>query len=246
MSARERNVRDRLSLLKKSGIFPPAEILEVGSHEGLFLKMAKENGYGVLGIEPNEHAAKHALANGIETIEGYFEESFDKVKDKKFDVVALFHTLEHMPDYLGNLEKIKMLMKPGGYLIIEVPNSESYRSKKYGDDWVYVYEEHLHYFSPSGIKEILSSIGFTIKKRYFRDFDEMRMSIKWSLDRLLPIKFKNANVKNKSNGREKVAAKGKIYRGIKIWMFFNASKIFFSVAGQNFEKEATLYLLSRK
>ena len=71
MSARERNVRDRLSLLKNRGY--PAEIFEVGgSHEGLFLKMAKENGYGVLGIEPNEHAAKHALANGIETIEGYF------------------------------------------------------------------------------------------------------------------------------------------------------------------------------
>ena len=174
MAARERNVASRIKLLKKAGIAVSGSLLEIGSHEGLFLKEAQKAGFEVLGIEPNIYAANYAKERGLPSFIGSFEETFDKVKDKKFDVVALFHTLEHMPDYLGNLEKIKMLMKPGGYLIIEVPNSESYRSKKYGDDWVYVYEEHLHYFSPSGIKEILSSIGFTIKKRYFRDFDEMR------------------------------------------------------------------------
>ena len=198
ISARERSVLSRLNLIKKAGVVSSGALLEIGSHEGLFLREAQKAGFEILGIEPNLYVADYAIKNGLPTITGSFEESFEKVKDKKFDVVALFHTLEHMSDYLENLKKIETIINLGGYLIIEVPNSESYRSKKYGDDWVYVYEEHLHHFSPRGIKEILLSIGFTVKKIYFRDFDEMRMSIKQSLDRLLPIKIRGANVKYKN------------------------------------------------
>lgn len=202
MSARERNVKERFSLLKKTGIFPPADILEVGSHEGLFLKTAKENGYGVLGIEPNAHAAKYALANGIKTIEGYFEESFGQVADRRVDVVALFHVLEHIPDYENCLSKIKSVLKPGGLLVLEVPNSKSYRAKKYGNDWMYFYEEHLHDFSPERIKKELNQIGFEVANIYFRDFDCAHLSLKALLDRLLPFKFRGMNVKIRNQVKE--------------------------------------------
>lgn len=196
MSARERNIKERLALFLKTGIIPPADVLEIGSHEGLFLKMAKEKGFNVLGIEPNIYAVKHSVENGVATIQGYFEEVFDKIKNRKFDIVALFHVLEHMPDYLENLKKIKTLMNPGGYLIIEVPNSESYRSKKYGDDWIYVYEEHLHNFFPKKIKKNLEDLGFVIKNIHIRDFDFGNLSIKALLDRLLPFRFGGVNIKN--------------------------------------------------
>lgn len=209
MSARERNVRDRFSLLKKSGIFPPAEILEVGSHEGLFLKIAKENGYGVLGIEPNAYAVKHALANGVETIEGYFEESFNRVVDRRFDIVALFHVLEHIPDYAGCLLKIKSILKPGGYLVLEVPNGKSYRAKKYGNDWMYFYEEHLHDFSPEKLKKELERLGFEIIHMHFREFDCAHLSLRALLDRLLPFKFRGMNVKIRNQVKENVPAENK-------------------------------------
>lgn len=202
MSARERNVEERLALLKKSGIFPPAEILEVGSHEGLFLKMAKEKGFGALGIEPNAHATKYAKADGIETIEGYFEEAFDKVAGRQFDVVALFHVLEHIPDYLNCLSKIKSILKPGGWLVLEVPNGKSYRSKKYGNDWMYFYEEHLHDFSPERLKKELGRIGFKVANVYFRDFDCAHLSLRALLDRLLPFKFRGMNVKIRNQVKE--------------------------------------------
>lgn len=196
MSARERNIKERLALFLKTGIIPPADVLEIGSHEGLFLKMAKEKGFNVLGVEPNIYAVKHSVENRVATIQGYFEEVFDKIKNRKFDIVALFHVLEHMPDYLENLKKIKTLMNPGGYLIIEVPNSESYRAKKYGDDWIYVYEEHLHNFFPKKIKKNLEDLGFVIKNIHIRDFDFANLSIKALLDRLLPFRFGGVNIKS--------------------------------------------------
>ena len=127
ISARERSVLSRLNLIKKAGVVSSGALLEIGSHEGLFLREAQKAGFEILGIEPNLYVADYAIKNGLTTITGSFEESFEKVKDKKFDVVALFHTLEHMPDYLENFKKIKTLIKPDGYLIIEVPNRESYR-----------------------------------------------------------------------------------------------------------------------
>lgn len=206
MSARERNVKERFALLKKSRIFPPADILEVGSHDGLFLKMAKESGYGVLGIEPNTHATKYALANGIETIEGYFEESFGQVSNRRFDVVALFHVLEHIPDYADCLSKIKSILKHGGCLILEVPNEKSYRAKKYGKDWMYFYEEHLHDFSPERIKKELSQLGFEVTHIYFRDFDCVHLSLRALLDRLLPFKFRSMNIKIRNQIKEEISS----------------------------------------
>lgn len=205
MSARERNVKERFALLKKTGIFPPADILEVGSHEGLFLKIAKENGYGVLGIEPNAHAVKHALANGIKTIEGYFEEAYSQVADRRFDIAALFHVLEHISDYADCLSKIKSILKPGGWLVLEVPNSKSYRAKKYGKDWMYFYEEHLHNFSPGKIKKELNQLDFEVTNIYFRDFDCAHLSLRALLDRLLPFKFRGMNMKTRNQAKEELS-----------------------------------------
>lgn len=198
ISARKRNVSDRIKILKKNGIASPADLLEIGSHEGLFLKTAKEAGFRVLGIEPNVYAVNFAKDNNLEVIGGTFEEAFGKVDGRKFDVVVMFHTLEHMPDYFGNLKKVRTIIKPNGFLVIEVPNNKSYRSKKYGGDWVYIYDEHLHHFSPQSLSDDLGKTGFVVKRIYFRDFDEMKLSIKHSLDRLLPFKFKKTNIKRQT------------------------------------------------
>ena len=226
MSARERNVKERLALLKKSGIIPMAEMLEIGSHEGLFLREAQKAGFEILGIEPNLYAANYAIKNGLPTIVGSFKEAFEKIKDKKFDIVALFHTLEHMPGYLENLKKIKTIINPGGYLIIEVPNSESYRSKKYGNDWMYVYEEHLHNFSPDFLKKILLNLNFKVKKNYFRDFDIKYLSVKALLDRLLPFKFHMVNI-NRSKIKQKVSCSSGDVLKTKITMHFLLSPVKF-------------------
>lgn len=189
INARNKNVYQRFRCLSRYfKKIPGSKILEIGSHEGLFLKILKDRGFIVLGVEPNKYAADFAASLGVKTIEGLFEEAIKNIREK-FSAVCLFHTLEHMEDVAGNLQKIKNIMEPSGYLFIEVPNIASYRSKKYGETWEYVYSEHLHYFSSESFKEILERAGFTVEKIYSRDFNDFNLSIKASFDRLLPYKF---------------------------------------------------------
>lgn len=189
IDARNKNVYQRFKCLSKYfKKIPGSKILEIGSHEGLFLKILKDRGFSVLGVEPNKYAADFAASLGVKTIKGLFEEAVKNINEK-FGAVCLYHTLEHMEDARGNLQKIKNILDPRGYLFIEVPNIESYRSRKYKEDWEYVYSEHLHYFSCESIKNLLLESGFKIEKIYFRDFNDFNLSIKASLDRLLPYKF---------------------------------------------------------
>lgn len=189
IDARNKNVYQRFRCLSRYfKKIPGLKILEIGSHEGLFLKILKDRGFIVLGVEPNKYAADFAASLGIKTIKGLFEEAIKDISEK-FGAVCLYHTLEHMENADENLKKIKNILDPKGYLFIEVPNIESYRSKKYGETWEYMYPEHLHYFSPVSLKKILEKAGFTAEKIYFRDFNDFNLSIKASFDRLLPYKF---------------------------------------------------------
>lgn len=189
IDARNKNVYQRFKCLSKYfKKIPGSKILEIGSHEGLFLKILKDRGFFVLGIEPNKYAADFAASLGVKTIKGLFEEAIKNINEK-FGAVCLYHTLEHMENVDENLKKIKNILEPNGYLFIEVPNIESYRSRKYGETWEYVYSEHLHYFSPESLKEILERAGFTAQKIYFRDFNDFNLSIRASLDRFFPYKF---------------------------------------------------------
>lgn len=189
INARNKNVYQRFKCLSKYfKKIPGSKILEIGSHEGLFLKILKDKGFIVLGIEPNKYAVDFAASLGVKTAKGLFEEAIKNVNEK-FDAIFLFHTLEHMENAEDNIKKIKLLLNPNGLIFIEVPNIESFRSKKYGEDWEYVYPEHLHYFSTESLKEILERNGFKAQKIYFRDFNDFNLSIKASLDRLLPYKF---------------------------------------------------------
>lgn len=205
IDARNKNVCQRFKILSKYfKEIPGSKILEIGSHEGLFLKILKDRGFIVLGVEPNKYAADFAASLGLKTIKGLFEEAIKNINEK-FGAVCLYHTLEHMEDARGNIQKIKNIMEPNGYLFIEVPNIESFRSRKYGNAWEYVYPEHLHYFSPESLKKILEESGFTAEKIYFRDFNDFNLSIRASLDRILPYKFfkdqkrKHSAVKNETD-----------------------------------------------
>jgi len=194
MLARKRNVKNRIKYLKKYfSDFKNKKFLEVGSHEGLFLKELQLLGSDILGIEPSERAANYAASEGVKTIKASFEEAFANIKEK-FDAIFLFHVLEHMEDAEDCLKKIKSLLKQNGFIFIEIPNIKSYRSKKYGNDWEYIYDEHLHYFSLQSLSKLLYDMDLKI---YFRDFDDANMSVKQSLDRLVPFKFfKNQKIKH--------------------------------------------------
>ena len=104
-------------------------LLDFGCGTGDFLQVAKDNGWDVLGIEPNNEARK--IANYKTNNSVYDSDSFSKLENSSFDVITLWHVLEHVPNLKEHISTLKKLLKPNGTLIIAVPNFKSYDAKFY-------------------------------------------------------------------------------------------------------------------
>ena len=130
----------------------PKSILDIGAGTGAFLNQAKKNKWIVSGIEPNEAARKLAQEKGI-----VLAESIDSLHGKKFDVITLWHVLEHLPDLKETTSKIENLLKSDGILIIAVPNYKSFDAKYYKAYWAaFDVPRHLWHFSRSSMEKLFS------------------------------------------------------------------------------------------
>jgi 2-polyprenyl-3-methyl-5-hydroxy-6-metoxy-1,4-benzoquinol methylase len=110
---------------------PPGRLLDIGSGNGRLLYLARQAGWQVKGLELSAGMAafvRQELDIAVEV--GNFLEMTPSLEDaSSFDVVVLRHVLEHLPDPLLTMEKISVLMKPDGYLLLEMPNIEAMTKK---------------------------------------------------------------------------------------------------------------------
>lgn len=128
-------------------------LLDIGAGTGEFLKLIKEYNWKVQGVEPNEKARSFASIKDLK-----LNESIDELAGNTFDVVTLWHVLEHLPDLENTIAKIEAFVKPGGVLIIAVPNFRSYDAKYYKNYWAaYDVPRHLWHFSKESMKVLFSS-----------------------------------------------------------------------------------------
>lgn len=156
-------------------------LLDVGAGTGDFLIAAKNNGWKVFGVEPNKNALKLASEKGIE-----LELNLDKFVGNQFDVVTLWHVLEHIPNLEETVIKLSNLVKPNGTLIIAVPNFKSYDAKYYKEYWAaYDVPRHLWHFSKTSIEKIFAK-EFMLHKIKPMIFDSFYVS-------LLSEKYKTGN-----------------------------------------------------
>ena len=147
-------------------------LLDVGAGTGDFLKVAKEKGWQVHGMEPNKNAAKLALEKGID-----LKASLNDFEGKQFDVVTLWHVLEHIPDLEETILKLAALVKPQGALIIAVPNFKSFDARHYGKFWAaYDVPRHLWHFSKESMKNLFAE-NFQLKKIEPMIFDSFYVSL---------------------------------------------------------------------
>ncbi|MBK5214006.1 MAG: class I SAM-dependent methyltransferase [Flavobacteriaceae bacterium] len=147
-------------------------LLDVGAGTGDFLKVAKEKGWAVCGMEPNKTAEKLASKKGIE-----LKSTLDDFEGKLFDVVTLWHVLEHIPNLEETILKLSNLVKPSGTLIIAVPNFKSYDAKYYGKFWAaFDVPRHLWHFSKKSMEKLFSE-NFTLQKIEPMIFDSFYVSL---------------------------------------------------------------------
>lgn len=170
-----------LSLKKKLNLInrwtsKEKNLLDVGCGTGDFLQTAKQNNWVVSGIEPNEQARK--IANKKTNHAVFKTEALAKFEPSSFDVITLWHVLEHLPDLENHITAFKQLLKPSGTLIIALPNYKSYDAKYYKQFWAaYDVPRHLWHFDKLSFSKLISKYDLKIVNHKPMWFDAFYVSL---------------------------------------------------------------------
>jgi len=147
-------------------------LLDIGAGTGDFLKQAKKKSWKISGVEPNSSARNLAAKKEIN-----LKENISSFEGEKFDVITLWHVLEHLPNLDSTISKIEKLVKPGGVLIIAVPNYNSFDAKHYKSNWAaYDVPRHLWHFSRKSM-ELLFSKNMMLEKIKPMIYDSFYVSL---------------------------------------------------------------------
>ncbi|MGC6431171.1 MAG: class I SAM-dependent methyltransferase [Jejuia sp.] len=165
-------------------------LLDVGCGTGDFLQIAKSNNWEVSGIEPNEQA--RSIANS-KTDNSVFEiKELLQFHEASFDVITLWHVLEHLPNLEDQISVFQKLLKPEGRLIIAVPNYKSYDAQYYKSFWAaYDVPRHLWHFNRKSISNLIETFNFKVEKikpMWFDSFYVSMLSEKYKSEKMNPIK----------------------------------------------------------
>ena len=155
---RKSSIQRKVGLI--NGLVKNGSLLDYGCGTGEFLQEAKRQQWTVRGIEPSEKARTQAIGKlPIEVLETLAEVP----ELEAYDVVTLFHVLEHIHSLRKTVKKITSHLKSDGYLVIAVPNPESPDAKHYGKDWAgYDVPRHLYHFSEKSMATFQSEFGMEL------------------------------------------------------------------------------------
>ncbi len=137
------------------------DLLDVGAATGFFLKIAKNVGWRVAGVEISKEATAEALRSGLEMHNGSLESSpFQK---DRFNCITMFDLIEHITNPHTIIQKTKELLKKDGVLVINTPNIGSLYAKVLGKNWhLLCPPEHLILFNKKSITYLLNEYGFEV------------------------------------------------------------------------------------
>ena len=137
------------------------KMLDIGSGVGDFLHTAESHGWQCIGVEPSEDAKNIARqrtkANLIESAE------IENLPDQMFDVITMWHVLEHVDNLRWEVEQLQRLIKPKGRIVIALPNYKSYDGQYYKEKWAaYDVPRHLNHFNRTTIVKIFNTNGLKL------------------------------------------------------------------------------------
>jgi SAM-dependent methyltransferase len=149
--------RARLRLLGRA-VPPPARLVDAGAGRGRFVAAARRAGYDSTGFEPDPGRAAAAVAYGATVdVEGVEEADF---APGSLDAVTLWHVLEHTADPDRAIARIASWLRPGGALVVGVPNLDSLQARLGGERWYHLeLPWHRTHFTPRGLETLLRRHG---------------------------------------------------------------------------------------
>jgi SAM-dependent methyltransferase len=162
LTRRLHGLNNALRLHELRGV-SPGRLLDVGCGKGRFLAAARDAGWEVLGVEFAPASAEAArAAYGIDVAVGDF---LDLPLEGGFDVITMWHVLEHLPDPLAAVARAEELLAPGGRLVISVPNIESLQARLGGERWFHLdLPRHLMHFSPRSLSALVDRTGLRVER----------------------------------------------------------------------------------
>jgi SAM-dependent methyltransferase len=136
-------------------------LLDIGAATGFFMGMARERGWKATGVEVSDHASRTARSRGLDVRTGML--TGQDFEDSTFDAITMWDVIEHMEDPASAVIKSGALLKSGGVLAINTPDSGSLVSKVAGRRWhMVIPPEHLNLFSAQSLRILLESCGFEV------------------------------------------------------------------------------------
>ncbi|MBT8236684.1 MAG: class I SAM-dependent methyltransferase [Bacteroidia bacterium] len=161
--------------LGKSG-----SVLDIGAGTGDFLRIAQKRGWDIEGVEPNPMARGLAIEKQLP-----LKSDMKDLVGMSFDVITLWHTLEHIPDLDGQIDAMLECLKEDGIMVVAVPNFKSRDAKYYKEYWAaYDVPRHLWHFSQEAIERIFKKHQVKLIKKSPLRFDAYYIA-------LLSEKYKN-------------------------------------------------------
>lgn len=136
-----------------------SRVLDIGCGRGVMLRAILDLGHQAHGVEIAAEAASGADPRAqIRIAPDLSEAGYD---DNTFDAVILWHVLEHLPYPDKTLNEIRRILRPGGRLILAVPNFASMQSRHTGQNWFHLdLPRHLYHFTPDTLRRLLTCKGF--------------------------------------------------------------------------------------
>lgn len=148
---------------KRKGEKGKLKLLDIGCGTGEFLNVCKKAGWETTGIEPGNTARKYAMEkHGLNV-----SEELNSLKDlhSEFDVITMWHVLEHVHKLNETIALMKQLLKKTGTLVVALPNCSSWDARVYRQYWAaYDVPRHLYHFTPNDVEALFSRNGMAVSK----------------------------------------------------------------------------------
>ena len=164
-------LKNKLKLINAQS--PKGKLLDIGAGTGDFLVIAKNDGWQATGIEPNVKAKVIAINKGVS-----FVDNLSDLESQSFDVITMWHVLEHVPNLDEYIKELKRLVKPKGTILIAVPNFKSFDANYYGRFWAaFDVPRHIWHFSKTAIQKLFTEKEMKMVEVLPMKFDSFYVSL---------------------------------------------------------------------
>lgn len=188
LPALRRNANDALQRIARF-VQPPGRLLDFGCGWGFFLAEAQRSGWEPYGLEPLPAPAIYARVHAGATVvsDTLRAESFP---ERFFDVITSFQVFEHLPEPDAVLAQLARLLCPGGLILIEVPNINTWSVRLLGKRHRHYVQDHLNFFSGQTLGQLMERHGLRVVDAYYpiRQMSLRHLLVGWG-GRLLPAQF---------------------------------------------------------